>query len=135
VEVDFEERLEAEKKLRMDVEAQLEEEERARRNLQELLEAEERARREMQEQIAGECVVGEARARASEVTHRRFADPRLCCLPTHLRQGARTYTPSRAAHRSGPKRRGTRAAVYQVAHGHRRLANAAAPERGESSKA
>lgn len=54
VEVDFEERLEAEKKLRMDVEAQLEEEERARRNLQELLEAEERARQEMQEMIMGE---------------------------------------------------------------------------------
>lgn len=54
VEVDFEERLDAEKKLRMDVEAQLEEEERSRRNLQELLEAEERARQEMQQQLLEE---------------------------------------------------------------------------------
>jgi hypothetical protein len=54
VEVDFEERLDAEKKLRMDVEAQLEEEERSRRNLQELLEAEERARQEMQQQLMEE---------------------------------------------------------------------------------
>jgi hypothetical protein len=54
VEVDFEERLDAEKKLRMDVEAQLEEEERSRRNLQELLEQEERARQEMQQQLMEE---------------------------------------------------------------------------------
>jgi myosin heavy subunit len=54
VEVDFEERLDAEKKLRMDVEAQLEEEERSRRNLQELLEAEESARAEMQAQLMEE---------------------------------------------------------------------------------
>ena len=54
VEVDFEERLDAEKKLRMDVEAQLEEEERSRRNLQELLEAEEQARQEMQQQLLEE---------------------------------------------------------------------------------
>jgi len=54
VEVDFEERLDAEKKLRMDVEAQLEEEERSRRNLQELLEQEESARQEMQQQLMEE---------------------------------------------------------------------------------
>ena len=54
VEVDFEERLDAEKRLRMDVEAQLEEEERSRRNLQELLEQEESARQEMQQQLMEE---------------------------------------------------------------------------------
>jgi chromosome segregation ATPase len=54
VEVDFEERLDAEKKLRMDVESQLEEEERSRRNLQELLESEEQARQEMQQQLMEE---------------------------------------------------------------------------------
>lgn len=54
VEVDFEQRLDAERKLRVDVEAQLEEEERARRNLQELLEAEERSRQELQMQLQDE---------------------------------------------------------------------------------
>jgi len=54
VEVDFEERLEAEKRLRIDVEAQLEEEERARRNLQELLEAEEKSRKELHMQLMDE---------------------------------------------------------------------------------
>ena len=53
VEVDFEQRLDAERKLRVDVEAQLEEEERARRNLQEP-EAEERSRQELQMQLQDE---------------------------------------------------------------------------------
>ena len=54
VEVDFEERLEAEKRLRLDVEAQLEEEERSRRNLQELLEAEHKSREELHIQLMDE---------------------------------------------------------------------------------